>query len=271
MFDGHGTGTRTRRTRVRGFWEAVDEPESARTEVTAALPTGTALLPHLTDAGTAGADHDPHELTVQLASTAPVSPEGGPESQDGAGKPVFVDESGRRSRRLRWLGTAVGTACSVYALVIVATLVSGNAGAPWLPLPGQVEDTPVEQVETSAEPSVTASPSGPAGAAPSAGAPDASAPTAAGATAGAVDAPAASSGPGRSEASAPPEPSTGTTTRKPAATATASSPAAPESSAPAPAASLPDNGGVPSPTADTGTDTDGGEGTGDTGLLSSLF
>ncbi|MFH8802678.1 hypothetical protein ACH4F6_24200 [Streptomyces sp. NPDC017936] len=251
----------------------MDGPGSARTEATATLPAGAALLPDPANAGPARAVHDPHELTVQLASVDPASVEGGPESQDGAGKPVFVDESGRRSRRLRRLGAAVGIACSVYALVIVATLVSGNSSAPWLPLPGQADGTPVEQVETSSEPSAAPSPSGSADAAPSAGPSAPSASTAA--TAGAADASGASTDPGRPEASAPPEASTGTTTRKPAATATASSPTTPDPSAPAPEASQSDSGGAPSPTADdgtgTGTDTGGGDGTGDTGLLSSLF
>lgn len=79
--------------------------------------------------------------------------------------------------RLRRLGVAVGIACSVYALVIVATLVSGNSSAPWLPLPGQGDDTPAGKVETSSVPSVSESPSGSDRAAPNAGASD-SVPTA---------------------------------------------------------------------------------------------
>ncbi|MFJ4693048.1 hypothetical protein [Streptomyces sp. NPDC088766] len=269
MFGGRGTGMQTRKARARSFWEAEDAPGSARTEATATLPAGAALFPDSTNAGPAGAVDDPHELTVHLANIDPVSFEGGPESQDGAGKPVFVDESGRRSRRLRRVGTAVGIACSVYALVIVATLVSGNSSAPWLPLPGQAGDTPAEQVETSSGPSATASPSGSAGAAPSAGPSGSSASTAA--TAGATEAPGASTGPGRPTVSAPPEASTGTTTQKPAATATASSPTTPAASAspsaPAPEASQSDSGGDPSPTADDGTG--GGTGTGDASALSS--
>ncbi|MFH9861990.1 hypothetical protein [Streptomyces sp. NPDC017202] len=271
VFGGRGTGTRTRKARALSFWETGDEPESARTEATATLPAGAALFPDLTDAGTAGAVDDPHEPTVQLAEISPASRDGGPESQDGAGRPVFVDESGRRSRRLRRLGAAVGITCSVYALVIVATLVSGNSSAPWLPLPGQADDTPAEQVETSSEPSATASPSGSAGAAPSAGPSGSAASTAA--TAGATDTSGASTGPGRPAVSAPPEASTGTTTRNPAATATASSPTTPASSAsaspsaPEPETSRPDSGGAPSPTPDDGTGT--GIDIGDMGVLSS--
>ncbi|WP_053084764.1 hypothetical protein [Streptomyces viridochromogenes] len=100
-----------------------------------------------------GATHDPHEVTVQLdgvgvqldnmlraAKDAP----GGGESSDG---PVFVDESGRRSRRFRRIGMAVALACAVYAVVIVATVLSGNSDAPWLPVEGPKEQ-PAGQVDT---------------------------------------------------------------------------------------------------------------------------
>ncbi|MEV5955884.1 hypothetical protein AB0M11_19285 [Streptomyces sp. NPDC051987] len=66
--------------------------------------------------------------------------------------PVLVDESGRRSRRLRRLGMAVGLACAVYAVVIVVTLLSGSSDAPWLPVPGQNADRPVGKVDDSPRP-----------------------------------------------------------------------------------------------------------------------
>src|SRR5690606_40866424 len=99
--------------------------------------------------------HDPHEVTVQLDAvqfadgvlrrTPGVQPEA-PEPSEG---PVFVDESGRRGRRYRRIGLAVGLACAGYAVVIVATLLSGNSDAPWLPVPGQEADAPAGQVDTS--------------------------------------------------------------------------------------------------------------------------
>ncbi|MEU2784090.1 hypothetical protein ABZ629_20075, partial [Streptomyces sp. NPDC007110] len=111
----------------------------------------------------AGATHDPHEVTVQLdgiglqldgmmraAKDAP-----GPEGSDG---PVFVDETGRRSRRFRRLGMAVALACAVYAVVIVATLLSGNSDAPWLPVEGPA-DKPAGQVDTSPMPADSVTPS----------------------------------------------------------------------------------------------------------------
>ncbi|GAB7106784.1 hypothetical protein JCM4814A_50980 [Streptomyces phaeofaciens JCM 4814] len=270
MFGGRRTGIQPRTARAGSFWETAKEPEPARTETADPLPGGTALYPAFMDTAAAEPDHDPHELTVQLASVDPApaagASGGGLESPDGSGKPVFVDESGRRSRRLRRLGAAVGVACSVYALVIVATLVSGNSSAPWLPLPGVDDDTPAGKVETSPVPSASASPSGSAGAAPSAG-PTGSA-TAASSTGGATATPGATTSPGQLNPSALPEATTGTTTRNPAATATASSPTTPDSSVPSPDASQPDSGGDPSPTAvdDTG---GAGEVAGDTNAVSS--
>ncbi|OSP25180.1 hypothetical protein B7767_42990, partial [Streptomyces sp. 13-12-16] len=111
--------------------------------------------------GSAEATHDPHEVTVQLDSVqigeglelrrAPSHRAGG--VQDTAG-PVFVDESGRRSRLYRRIGLAVGLACAGYAVVMVATLLSGNSDAPWMPVPGQ-EDKPAGQVETTPQPTET--------------------------------------------------------------------------------------------------------------------
>ncbi|MFE4549526.1 hypothetical protein [Streptomyces sp. NPDC056785] len=127
--------------------------------------------------------HDPHEVTVQLDGTGrrleggPVGragdapgASGGPVDADGPDAPVFVDASGRRSRRFRRLGILVGVACAVYAVVIVATLLSGNSEAPWLPVPGPEDDPPAGQVHTSPLPTDPVKPSGASGAAPTASA-----------------------------------------------------------------------------------------------------
>lgn len=93
--------------------------------------------------------------------------------QDGAADgPVFVDETGRRSRRYRRVGAIVGLVCAVYAMVIVGTLFSGNSSAPWLPMPGPKDDRPASKVDT---PNGTADPAGPSassGMTPSPGATD---------------------------------------------------------------------------------------------------
>ena len=118
-------------------------------------------------AATSAQSHDPHEVTVQLdgvglqldrhlrkprarPAVAPTAPTA----------PVFVDESGRRSRRFRRIGIAVGMACAVYAVVIVVTLLSGNSNAPWLPVPGQKDDKPAGKVDTTSRPADSARPAG---------------------------------------------------------------------------------------------------------------
>ncbi|EFH28669.1 conserved hypothetical protein, partial [Streptomyces sviceus ATCC 29083] len=120
-------------------------------------------------------DHDPHEVTVQLDAISlsgddriegrPGRPggDGAAEASDG---PVFVDESGRRSRRFRRIGIAVGLACAVYAVVIVVTLLSGNSNAPWLPMTGPKDDAPAGKVDTSPMPAESTVPSADAGVIP---------------------------------------------------------------------------------------------------------
>ncbi|MEW2161821.1 hypothetical protein AB0912_02310 [Streptomyces sp. NPDC007084] len=117
--------------------------------------------------GVPGHNHDPHEVTVQLDGTGRrlddrlvKQTEGGAAGQESDG-PVFVDESGRRSRRYRRLGILVAAACAVYAVVIVATLLSGNSNAPWLPVPGQKKDQPARKVDTKPLPSHAVDPSAP--------------------------------------------------------------------------------------------------------------
>lgn len=117
-------------------------------------------------AESAAATHDPHEVTVQLDAVqfgdgvlrrAPAAPGRAGGGQDASDGPVFVDESGRRGRRYRRIGMAAGVACAGYAVVIVATLLSGNSNAPWLPVPGQQKDRPAGQVDTSPQPAGTES------------------------------------------------------------------------------------------------------------------
>ncbi|MEU9466575.1 hypothetical protein AB0D78_07935 [Streptomyces avermitilis] len=180
--------------------------------------------------GVPGHSYDPYEVTVQLDGSGrqldgPLVGQGdggpvGAGGQDSDG-PVFVDESGRRRRRLRRLGMVVGIACAVYAVVIVATLLSGNSNAPWLPVPRQKDDTPAARVDTSPPPSHRAHPSAPAAFPPSAGAPaDAGkrpSKGGAGSTHGPsarASAPAASTDPRPSASTAKPKP--GSSTKNPA-------------------------------------------------------
>lgn len=117
-----------------------------------------------TGSGSQGGVADPDEVTVQLDGPAQHAEAGGKTGtgagQDGSDRPVFVDESGRRSRRYRRFGMAVGIACAVYAVVIVITLLSGSSDAPWLPVPGQKDDAPAGKVDTSPSPDRSGNPSG---------------------------------------------------------------------------------------------------------------
>ncbi|MFI8201869.1 hypothetical protein [Streptomyces sp. NPDC085937] len=182
--------------------------------------TGTTVRdPWQEDAG-ADATHDPHEVTVQLDAVQ-IGAGGVLSRTPGAGAapeaaPVFVDESGRRNRLYRRIGLAVGLACAGYAVVMVATLLSGNSDAPWMPVPGQ-EDKPAEQVETTPKPSA-ADPTPSAGTSlqPGSGAP----------SLGASDVPT----PG---ASAPVAGGTGGTVKQPDGGAPATTPAGRASSQPA--------------------------------------
>ncbi|MET8566492.1 hypothetical protein [Streptomyces sp. NPDC004783] len=160
---GHASGLGTDRTDVL--------PSAAPTRAFPAPGPGNAAprdpwheTPGVLDADapapvTGGVDHthDPHEVTVQLDAVQlgdgvlrRVGGSGGKHAAaDVSDGPVFVDESGRRSRRFRRIGIALGVACSVYAVVIVSTLLSGNSDAPWIPVPDQEQGQPAGQVEPS--------------------------------------------------------------------------------------------------------------------------
>lgn len=229
---------------------------AAGTAVTA--DTGTAVRdPWQEDIG-ADATHDPHEVTVQLDAVQ-IGAGGVLSRTPGAGAapdaaPVFVDESGRRNRLYRRIGLAVGLACAGYAVVMVATLVSGSSDAPWMPVPGQ-EDKPAGQVEPTPGPSAdNPTPSAgtslqPGSGAPSPGASDVPAPgvsaPAAGGTGGTVQQPDGGTPATTPAGRASSQPATGggaTTNTPPAGGGTATQPSAPVTTEAPP----------PDPTATTG-------------------
>ncbi|WP_069173031.1 hypothetical protein [Streptomyces griseus] len=88
-----------------------------------------------------GHTHEPHEVTIQLGalgrhlSELPADPRV-PGLADG---PVFVDESGRRSKTYRRLGWLLAGICAAYAVTLVVAVLGGNSSAPLLPLSGQEE------------------------------------------------------------------------------------------------------------------------------------
>ncbi|MET7653233.1 MULTISPECIES: hypothetical protein [unclassified Streptomyces] len=149
--------------------------------------------------GAEGKGNDPGEVTVQLDPLKSGRPDGADAASD---VPVFVDESGRRSRTFRRIGILVGTACGAYAVVIVAALLTGNAGAPWLPVPvpGQADDKPAAgNVESTSAPDESSTPRPGVPGARLPGGPDVTA-TASGAVPGK---PGASAAPGASGSAAP--------------------------------------------------------------------
>ncbi|MGI5426207.1 hypothetical protein [Streptomyces sp. CA-179760] len=211
--------------------------------------------------------HDPHEVTVQLDAVQlgdgfvrQVEEGPGAGSEAAADSPVFVDESGRRSRRFRRIGMAVALACGVYAVVIVATLMSGNSQAPWLPVPGQKEAPPAGQVDTPPVPERSAPADGTGTIAPgSTPTTDEGTAPAPGASAGDPVAPAA---PGRSGTTAKPSPSASRTTPAPDTGTTDPAPSKPADPPSTPVTEpTPPGEPTPVPTETTGTGDNGGTGT----------
>lgn len=91
---------------------------------------------------------------------------------DSADGPVFVDASGRRSKKLRRLGWVLAIASACYAVALVAALIGGNSSAPLLQIPGVGDKRDSEKVEIQPppkdRPTVVATPgTGDAGADPS--------------------------------------------------------------------------------------------------------
>lgn len=222
----------------------------------------------------AGHTHDPHEVTVQLDAVQlgdgfvrQVKEGTGAGPGACADRPVFVDESGRRSRRLRRIGMAVALACGVYAVVIVATVLSGNSDAPWLPVPGQKEGRPAGQVDTPPLPAESA-PTGDTGATAPGSAPTTDEATAPSPGPSAFE-PVASAGPGRPGATAKPSPTATRTTPAPGTGVTDPTPIEP-SAPPSPPAPdpTPTSDPTPGPTQTTvpGDSGDSGD-SGDTGTV----
>ncbi|MFB7216709.1 hypothetical protein [Streptomyces sp. NPDC056227] len=156
-----------------------------------------------------GHTHEWNDVTVQLdglgRQLSELSAEpGAPEGSDG---PVFVDESGRRSKTFRRLGWVLAAVCACYAVTLVVALLGGSSTAPWLPLSGQKQHKKADEVQTPPTPSRSADTVVPVGAAPG--------PTAAAPAADVRAKPSGSAGSGAPSASAsgkaPSKPTTGAT------------------------------------------------------------
>ncbi|WP_097913914.1 hypothetical protein [Streptomyces sp. b84] len=199
-----------------------------------------------------GHTHEPNDATIQLDGLGRQLAElpGEPGPPDGSDGPVFVDESGRRSKTYRRIGWVLASVCVAYAVTLVLAVLGGNSSAPWLPLSGTEEKAKAEQAEEAPAPDDTAG--GPSGATPEPG-PSASGPAAAeesdapgGATPSAtsVRVPAGSAGSPSASASADPSRSTGTggaggATKPDPTTSTARPPVDPTPPSPEPEPSVP--------------------------------
>ncbi|MEU5286130.1 hypothetical protein AB0G97_19235 [Streptomyces sp. NPDC020755] len=124
-----------------------------------------------------GHTYEPDDATMQLDGLGRQLAElaGEPAPPDGSDGPVFVDESGRRSKTLRRLGWVLASVCVAYAVTLVLAVLGGDSSAPWLPLSETGEKAKAEQAEEVPAPAETAG--GPSGDAPEPG-PSASGPAA---------------------------------------------------------------------------------------------
>jgi hypothetical protein len=88
--------------------------------------------------------------------------------------PVFVDQTGRRGRRLRGLGWVFGVACVGFAVAMISGLLGIQSQAPAFAVPDTADTTPPSQYVNAAPPSPPAKaalddgPSASAGAEPTA-------------------------------------------------------------------------------------------------------
>ncbi|MFF5967393.1 hypothetical protein ACFY64_27435 [Streptomyces collinus] len=243
-------------TSVRDPWQEQEQEQEQEQPGAGAEPSGDT-----SDAD--GETHDPHEVTVQLDAVQLGDGllrqvKEGPGAEAAADRPVFVDESGRRSRRYRRIGMAVALVCGAYAVVIVATLMSGNSNAPWLPVPTKDDNPPAGQVDTPSLPAESAPTTDTGATAP--GSTPATGQATAPAPGPSAAAPEATAGTGRSGTSAEPTPSaTRTTTPAPGGKPTAPAPTKPADPPSTPAtAPTPTAEPTATPTETTGTGGDGG-------------
>ncbi|MFJ6147041.1 hypothetical protein ACIQH7_25940 [Streptomyces anulatus] len=163
-----------------------------------------------------GHTHEPNDATIQLDGLGRQLAElpGEPAPPDGSDGPVFVDESGRRSKTYRRLGWVLASVCVAYAVTLVLAVLGGNSSAPWLPLSG-TEKAKAEQAEEAPAPDGTTG--GPSGDTPepgpsasgSAAAEESAAPGDATPSATSVQVPAGSVGSPSASTSADPSRSTG--------------------------------------------------------------
>ncbi|MFE4872973.1 hypothetical protein [Streptomyces sp. NPDC056682] len=128
---------------------AADATQATASNVPVATPTAT--LPNVWASTEAGAPAVPAATpaappadgqpsgpgttqAIPVLASVPTAPPVS-SAQQGSDGPVFVDASGRRGKKVRWLGWVFGLACTGFAVALVGSLLGGSARAPGLTLP----------------------------------------------------------------------------------------------------------------------------------------
>ncbi|WP_326697775.1 hypothetical protein OG909_10785 [Streptomyces sp. NBC_01754] len=203
---------------------------------------------------------EPNDATLRLdglgrqladlsADPAPAEPPEDAAPAEPPEGPVFVDESGRRSKTYRRLGWFLATVCAVYAVTLVVAVLGGNSSAPFLPISGQ-EEQQADDVEVPLTPSTSTSPTAePPGATTAPSLPDTDPATGSEASADTpASAPGSAAGTGTSASRSPAPPSDGRSSADSGPGPSASEPATGGPSAPETNPEDPDVTGPPPPT-----------------------
>ncbi|MGW1868665.1 hypothetical protein ACWCPS_24255 [Streptomyces mauvecolor] len=100
---------------------------------------------------------DPEPVSRSMTQKIPIFK---PLRAASAEQAVFVDASGKRGKKLRWLGWLFGLAATGFAVALVGSLLGGSARAPGLNLPDKADAvTAPPQATASQAPQPKASPS----------------------------------------------------------------------------------------------------------------
>ncbi|MFD9629610.1 hypothetical protein [Streptomyces violascens] len=128
------------------------DPRVARAESQAGVPTQQFTKP-----APQAVRPDPEPVSRSMTQKVPVFK---PLRAASAEQAVFVDASGKRGKKVRWLGWFFGLAATGFAVALVGSLLGGSARAPGLNLPDKADAvTAPPQATASQAPQPKVSPS----------------------------------------------------------------------------------------------------------------
>ncbi|MFI6054458.1 hypothetical protein ACIBCO_30750 [Streptomyces violascens] len=107
------------------------DPRVARAESQATVPT-----PQFAKPEPQAVRPDPEPVSRSMTQKIPIFK---PLRAASAEQAVFVDASGKRGKKLRWLGWFFGLAATGFAVALVGSLLGGSARAPGLNLPDKAD------------------------------------------------------------------------------------------------------------------------------------